>query len=320
MVKKKKPSPIPGIIYIVCVVAAFIYLPNLVAFLIAFGGFGTLLIAGEIVKQLQMIRLRNQTNKSTIASAPEGFAEIIGKVKNPAEVRTFLTNEPADYRSITFSYVQKGNRERDLNANTIFSSETEEKRLQIYDGSADCQVLLHASKLDLPEKVIHIKTEEIRQLLKENPLDDFPLKVLDEHKILTVTEKWVRKGEKLRCYGYMRKLISGERPQEVIAAHEKEIRGLDFSRRNFTESDWQELELETGSSFKIMTSHYVDLARRDVRELIISNKDDKQLNRRAYFQILFMVLIFLFLIGLCIGITWSQYPELFNHISQMQSA
>ncbi|MEQ8924605.1 MAG: hypothetical protein RLO81_02265 [Fulvivirga sp.] len=319
MTPEKKPSAIPGIIYIACVIAGFIYLPILVAFLIAFGGFGALLFVGEIMKQVKMIRQRNQTNKSTIAAAPEGFVEIIGRIKAPKDVRTFLTNEPADYRSITFSYSHQADRNRDLTAVEVYLSETEEKRLQIYDGSATCQVLLHASELDLHEKVTHIKTEELKILLKERPLDGFPLEELDKHNSLTITEKWVRRGEKLRCYGYLRKIKYGERPEDLVEIHSKKIRRLDFERRNLTDKDWAEMQKEAGADYKLMTSNYADLERRDIKELIISWKDDKQLNTKAYFQILLMIFLFVFLVGFCVLITWSQYPELLSGLWKLIS-
>jgi len=319
MPSEKKASPITGIIFIICVVLAFIYLPNLVAFLIAFGGFGALLIVGEIAKQITMIRLRNQTNKSTIAAAPEGFTEIVGKIKNPTEIKTFLTDERADYRSVIFSYTHQTNREGDLTAIELYVSETDEKVLSVYDGSATCYVLLHAAQLHLHTKVKHLKTEEIKRLLKDKPLKEFPIEALDEYNKLTVTERWVRRGEKLNCYGFMRNMKYGERANDLLAVHEKEIKRLDSARRNLNETDWQKIEGEAGSDYKIMTTHYVDLARRDVRELIISLKDDKQLNKSSYLQILLMLIILLVLLSFCIGITWSQYPELILNVLELFS-
>lgn len=315
----KKPSPVGCIVFLVVIIAAFVFLPVAVGFTVTFGAFGTMLLVSAIFREFKRIRERNQTNSSTISAAREGFVEITGKLVDEPSITTWLTGEKACILRLSFSYMKSSrSSSRESTSVTLFHYESERKKLLISDGSDKCWVVFHAAEMAFKKKSKRFRIKTLKEELQRNPIEGFPHDELDKltgFKIITVTEEWLEKGKSFNCYGVIRKVKYGERPKELVEVFNHNNQHRFHKEQALTESDWQKMEeLFPYGDYKIITSRYNDMSRRDIDPLIITHKGDKGLNRNSYLQIFLMTFALVFLLFMCGVLINAQYPELFDRL------
>lgn len=315
----KKSSPIGCLVFLAVIIIVFIYLPLAAGFTVAFGLFGVILLTSAISREFKRITERNRTNTSTIAAAQEGFVEISGKMVDEPTISTWLTGEKACIRRIDFTYVRSSRSSSSKSVPvTIFRAESERKKFLISDGSDQCWVILHAAELAFKKKTKRFRLKSLKEELSQRPLEGFSMAELDKltgFKVITVTEEWLEKGQPFNCYGVLHKVKYGERPSALQEVYNHKNQHQLQKEQVLTEADWQTMEKPHAyGEYKVITSRYNDLGRRDIDALIISYMGDAGLNRNSYIQIILMTLALVFLIFMCGVLINVQHPELLEKL------
>lgn len=325
-----KKSPWLGCLFYLALVAPAYFLTSWqVATSIAVLITALMMMFGGIVHEIKKMKKLKNTPRTVISNTPKyGYVKLLAKVKTKSpELKTYLTNEPTDYRwiSIQQAYTNEkreadGSSRYESGWTSIYDDETNLKTLEIYDGTGSCLVGLHNAHYYINYKTKDLTARELLQFIKEKNLLGIPVERIKEDQKFKLVERWIKKDQTITFYGTMNKLSLEEIPNDIIKAADKALKyGPDDDTRKrdrkriLSEADWQTLindaKKSGRDSLDILTSDYSNTAE---NELVLNVKDNKALNQSSY------IAMVAYLIGAAIlSLVWygfvnSQYPEFFE--------
>ena len=310
----KKPSPVGCILLAAIAIVSFIFLPWQVALGVSINAFWIPILIYSINKEIQQIIQRNRTQKSTIAASTEGFTEVVVKLKNqPKDLQSWFTNEPAAVKWLTVYRQSYNESNSETTEQIVYYERSEAKKLRVSDGSDDAWLLLHEADVDFKHKKKRYRTEKIRKLLRDHPIEKFPMHLLDENERLIIEEHWITADAPLYVYGDHRKVSVGARPRDLVKIHEDQVQRADHGLAKLTDTDWKEMEdiasESVKSQYRIISTTYHSSDRRDVKPLIITPKGDAYVNLRSIGSIAGLLVGMIFLAGISLFLLNLHYPE-----------
>lgn len=332
MKKVDKKSPWLGcLFYLALVSLAYFLTAWQVATSIAVLITAWMFLYGGIVHEIKKMRKLKNTPRMLISQTPpHGYVKLLAKVKpekNSPLVKTYFTQEPADYHWISFQYAntaEESNAEGGTSSRTewytFYERTTHRKTIQIDDGTGTCYVALQNASWYVNRKVKQPKAREFLLFIQKHGIEDVPLDGIKKDQRFKIVERWIRKDQAFTLYGTMNKLALDQLPQDIIKnakrvpkyGSENDTRSSDSSMI-LNENDWKSLinvaKKEGASTLDILTTDYTDTPE---NELVLNVKDNKAINRNSYIAIVVFVFSAVVVALVWYGFVNSQYPEFFE--------
>ncbi len=330
--KNQRKSPWIGcLFYLILITPAYFFTSWQVATSTAVLITVLMILFGGIDNEIKKMRKLKNTPRTVISNAPKhGYIKLLARVKPKiAGLKTFLTNEAADYRWISFQYAYT-NEKRDADGSSRYESgwssfyddETNLKTLEIFDGTSSCFVSLHNAHYYINKKEKQLTARELLHLIKEKGFQNVPLDSIKEDQKLKVVERWIKKDQPITFYGTMNKLPLDHIPNDIIKAADKALKyGPDDDTRKrdreriLNQEDWKTLmhraKEEGATTLDILTSDYTNTAE---NELVLNVKDNKVLNQNSYIAMGIYLLSIALVVFMWYGFVNSEYPEFFKQL------
>ena len=273
----------------------------------------------SILHEIKKIRKRNNTRKSLISQASEGYTELVAKI-NPAnsDLKTWIDHVPADYSWVSFQKFH-GSRHSEPRGKwrSFFDSESENNFLKISDGSGSCWISTHMSDFVVEMNIQYYNAKELLPKLKTDPISDFPFDELTESTEIKVVEKWIKKGQTLFLFGHIHDFSKGHEPLMRSAAKAWGASDHQNSARLMGHKEWSDLLQKSAESSpgirKILTANF---EAEPAERIIISNSPDSKINIRSYLAILAFLIGLLLLLYPAYIMTTSAYPEIIDWLKE----
>lgn len=185
--------------------------------------------------------------------------------------------------------------------------------LKITDGSGECWVSLHNAQFHLKRKYKKVKKHQLKELLKEHPIPNFPMEELEDRETFWVEELYIPASTPINFYGLLTK-ASTSMPLELVYVQQNTKHDHRMEERYaMTEEDWNAITTSTGKhEVKLLSSDYSPET--FIESLIISLKSDRSLKLKSYLTIFMMVLMLIVLLGFYGIYLWNGQPQFWEEL------